>query len=281
MTILDETPGRLISRIDEALNEKRSSLCLPGISERQVSGLSVVLFLLGTASQPGGSVEEPCLILNKRSEAVKQPGDLCCPGGGLAPRQDRFLSWLMALPRTPLSRWRHWREWKKNRPDQAAWLRLHLATGLREAFEEMRMNPFSMTFLGPLPKQRLVLFDRTIYPLAGWLSGRKRFALNNEVEKLVYIPIKQLLDRDNYFRYRIEIKAAGQEGGHGHKQDFPGFRHRNAAESELLWGATFRIAMDFLEIVFGFRPPAAERLPVVHGMIGKHYLSGASQRKAN
>lgn len=277
MTVPADKPGQLISRIDQALNKECHLFYGSVVGAETVLGLSVVMFLLGMASQPGSSKTEPCLILNKRSNWVKQPGDLCCPGGGIDLRRDRLLSWMLALPRTPLSRWGHWRDWRKNRPEQAAQLRLHLATGLREAFEEMRVNPLSLVFLGPLPEQRLVLFDRTIYPLAGWLFGKNRFMLNHEVEKLVYIPIQQLLNGDNYIRYRIKINATDQQNGG--EQDFPGYHHRDVTGSELLWGATYRITMDFLKIVFGFTPPAEEKCPIVPGTMRKNYISGTNHRQ--
>ncbi len=279
MNVPADTTRQLVARIDKALNEECGVFCRSGIGERPVSGLSVVLFLLGMAPQPGSRAEEPCLILNKRSNTIKQPGDLCCPGGGVSFHRDRLLSRFLTLPRMPLSRWGHWRDWQKNCPERTALLRLYLATGLREAFEEMRMNPLSLTFLGPLPEQRLVLFDRTICPLAGWISGRKRFVLNHEVDKLVCIPIKQLRNEANYFRYRLKINTPDRTSGHGREQDFPGFRHQDATGSEFLWGATFRITMDFLKIVFGFTPPIEEKRPIVHGIMRKDYLSGANHRK--
>ena len=50
---------------------------------------SAVLFLLGRRrSRDYGDDTGPFLFLNKRSARVKQPGDLCCPGGSIAPRLD-------------------------------------------------------------------------------------------------------------------------------------------------------------------------------------------------
>ena len=54
---------------------------------------SSVLLLLGNNCDPGQSYRGPCFIFNKRSSKVKQPGDLCFPGGRINPRLDRFLAW--------------------------------------------------------------------------------------------------------------------------------------------------------------------------------------------
>ena len=70
---------------------------------------------------------------------------------------------------------------------------LYLTTSLRESFEEMRLNPFSIKFLGPLPPQNLRVFQKIIYPMVGWVEGNHRLKTNHEVEKIVYIPLKVLL----------------------------------------------------------------------------------------
>ena len=58
----------------------------PGIDYRKAS---VVLFLVGDCPAESGARPETCLILNKRSARVRQAGDLCCPGGGIAPGLDQ------------------------------------------------------------------------------------------------------------------------------------------------------------------------------------------------
>jgi hypothetical protein len=149
-----------------------------------------------------------------------------------------------------------------------------LAGALRESYEEMRLNPFRVTFLGPLPSQRLVMFQREIFPMVCWLPRQKRFSLNWEVEKLVYIPLRKLLNPANYLCYRLSSDTPRKSWNHKKERDFPGFLSGNHPESEVLWGATFRITMAFLDIVFGFRHPDLESLPVVHGNLRRDYLTG-------
>jgi hypothetical protein len=54
----------------------------------------------------------------------------------------------------------------------------------------------------------------------------------------------------------------------------PGFRLPGPAGADILWGATYRIAMDFLKIVFGFEPPPVEALPAVAGELATSYFTG-------
>jgi len=238
------------------------------------SSASAVLFLLGLMSEENRFPSEPCLILNKRSLKVKQAGDLCYPGGSISLPLDSFLAKLLYLPGSSLSNWLYWHKWRKEQHRQARRLALLFATSLREGFEEMRLNPFRVKFLGPLPPQQLVMFQRVIYPMVCWISGQKRFSPNWEVEKIVYIPLKNLLMHSNYARYRLNIKTPHENQKNSIVKDFPCFLHEHNDGVEKLWGATFRITMVFLEIVFGFKPPDIESLPMVHGTLDENYLTG-------
>ncbi len=238
------------------------------------SSASAVLFLLGLMEEENRFPSEPCLILNKRSLKVKQAGDLCCPGGSISSRLDSFLAKLLYLPGSSLSNWPYWHNWRKEQNRQARRLALLFATSLREGFEEMRLNPFRVKFLGPLPPQQLVMFERVIYPMVCWISGQKRFSPNWEVEEVVYIPLKNLLVHSNYARYRLNIKTHQENGKNSIVKDFSCFLHEHNDSVEKLWGATFRITMVFLEVVFGFKPPDIESLPIVHGTLDENYLTG-------
>jgi hypothetical protein len=270
-----EDPPRLIGHITQALVAAAQGWTHTGVAPADLSALSAVLLLLGyVVADDGAGRREVCLVLNKRSAMVRQAGDLCCPGGSLSARLDGFVSRLLVLPFSPLRRWPCWRRWRRQRPIEARWLRLCLATGLREAFEEMRLNPLRLRFLGPLPQHRLVLFRRVIYPLVVWVEGQRRFHPNWEVQTIVTIPLRLLLSADHYICYRLSpaprLEAARSDG----TSDHPGFRFRTPEGTELLWGATYQIIMSFLEAVFDFRPPREDRLPVVNGSLSERYLSG-------
>lgn len=244
----------------------------PIFSERDLdkNHASAVLFLLGRYSKADSLCGEPYLILNKRSANVRQPGDLCCPGGRVNPRLDTGLAKLLRLPILPLARWPYWPAWRKKRPQEALWLRLLLATGLREGVEEMRLNPFGLKFLGPLTPQPLVMFQQVIHPMVIWVSGQTRFYPNWEVEKVLRLPLRDFFNPSLYARYRLRIETPS---GAENVSTFPCFRYEKNRQTEILWGATFRITMDFLKYVFGFSLPDIHTLPEIQGQLSRAYLN--------
>jgi len=219
-----------------------------------------------------GAEGKPVLILNKRSRQVRQSGDLCCPGGGVQPTLDPFLARWLRLPAPPLSRWPKGFWWRRYREKDWTKLALLLAAALREGFEEMRLNPLGVRFLGPMAPQRLVMFRRTIYPLVGWVPRQRLFFPNWEVEKIVRIPLANLLEAANYACCRISFQDALNDGQDIPYRDMPCFVHRDNGQKELLWGATYRLTERFLNTVFGYRPPAVEVLPVVRMRLDNRYL---------
>ena len=246
-TLLDQ-PALLRKQIGERLHIYDRRQPIFSTADADPATASAVLFLLGRQPRKANHPEEICLILNKRSATVRQGGDLCCTGGRVSPRLDAVLAKLLRLPLLPLARWPFWRGWHKRQPHNADRLRFLLATGLRESVEEMRLNPFGLKFLGPLPPQQLVMFQRIIYPMVIWVTRQKRFYPNWEVEKIVSIPLRDLLNPTQYARYhlRIETPSTGE-----YVNTFPCFRYEKEDPTEILWGATFRITMAFLNIIFG------------------------------
>ncbi len=239
------------------------------------NGLSVVFFLLGMQRTASGRPLEPCVILNKRSAKVLQPGDICCPGGGIAPRIDRLLAGLLGLPLGPMQYWEYRPFWQRQAPRSLPRLRLLLATALREGLEEMRLNPLGVGFQGVLPPERLVMFRRIIYPLVGWVGRQRHFFPNWEVAEVVRIPLRDLLAPANYLGLQLKIKSQGAHGEDGGDMGlFPAFRCHTFQGTEFLWGATYRITMSFLQRVFGFVPPDPEMGTVVEKHLGADYLSG-------
>lgn len=263
----------LIRRIIRVLHERTDAGKIFSDNEVNRQTRAGVLLLLGLKRDRRRRPGEPCLILNKRSLKVKQPGDLCFPGGSITPRLDAPLAKLFSLPITSLGRWQYWSQWKHAHPQAARLLALLWATGLRESLEEMRLNPFGAKFLGPLPPQSLVMFQRKIYPLVTWVQRQQRFFPNWEVEKILYIPLRELLDPANYRRYRLHMQFPADRDS-AHLSDYPCFRFKKNSDIEILWGATFRITALFLEYIFNFRPPSLETLPIIEGRLDQNYLMG-------
>jgi len=229
---------------------------------------TAVLLLIAPQRDESG----PCLILNKRSRKVRQPGDICCPGGSISPRIDSFIGKLLTLPGGAMTRGQSL--WQKQYPAESRSLAILLATALRESFEEMRLNPFGVRFLGPLAPQQLQMFRRVIYPMAAWVHKQKRFRPNWEVEKVIRIPLRDLIRPDYYARYRLRFAPGLEEKFRRKAQDFPCFLYPHQGEYELLWGATYRIVTAFLQAVLGFEPPDMAALPVIYGVMDGNYLRG-------
>ncbi len=240
----------------------------PGDREAPVpADAAGVLFLLHR-DRPSG---EPTLLLTKRSALVRQSGDLCCPGGsrhGI----DTALGLLLRLPGAPLRRSPGWGPTERGGRARARLVSRYWACALRETWEETGLSPFGIRFLGALPIYRLVLFRRAILPLVGWVEGPRRFRLNWEVDRLVPVPLAELLDPARYAVYRLDLGDDGS--GIPTTRTFPCFLPREGGGSEVLWGATYFIAVSFLERVFGFRPPPEEARPAVAGALAPDYATG-------
>jgi 8-oxo-dGTP pyrophosphatase MutT (NUDIX family) len=247
----------------------------PGSDCSGVRTSSVLLLLAETVPEEGG-IPETCIILNKRSKEVRQPGDLCCPGGAIE-KFDHFLSRLLSFSGSFLSRWPCWDALKTGQPEDAQFLSLLYAAGLRESWEEMRLNPFGLTFLGPLPSQCLILYRRVIHPLAAWVSYQKEFTLSWEVERIVRFPLRALLNPLNYAVYRLNVPPPLEWRFRGTTVDFPCFIYSISGRAELLWGATFKIVTLFLQMIFGFRIPDLKRLPLVPASMGDEYVNGGTR----
>jgi len=229
---------------------------------------SSVLLPLGEFCPEPGAEPEACVILNKRSRRVKQPGDLCCPGGGVDPWIDPLLALLGRFNGNTRCPWSQSMDRTLRRQLKTYW-----ATCIRESWEEMRLNPFRVRFLGVLPPQRLTLFKRIIYPFVGWVQGQAEFRPNWEVEKIVPLPIKRLLEPGGYLRCRLIYSRAVREKLRRPAEDLPCFRFDGEKGSQLLWGATYHIVVTFLQLVLGFRPPPLESRPPVMKVMAPDYLS--------
>lgn len=269
-----QSPSFFRNHVHRTLDAMRALEMLQGTNLADRSALSVVLLLLGVERSSSKNAPEPCLILNKRSSKVRQPGDICCPGGGIEPHIDALLARLLRLPGSPLRRWHHYAQWQLEHPRALYHLQLLLATALREGLEEMRLNPLAVGFLGCLPPEPLVMFRRVIHPLVVWGGWQRHYYPNWEVERVVNIPVRQLLNPERYICYRLSMPASPADDTNSGRRDFPAFRFATPDGVEILWGATFRIAMGFLKIVLDFSPPKIETLKVVERELPPRYMTG-------
>lgn len=224
-----------------------------------------------TEKETGG---EFVFQLIKRSALVPQGGDLSCPGGILDPAFDRLLCRIIRYGLPPVLKGdaRKYAEIRGN--ESFLYTSLFLANAMRESWEEIRLNPFNTTFLGPLPCYNLTLFTKTIFPVVGLVKQDKPYHLNGEVDKIVEIPIASFFEEDNYAMYSLE--ASGPLNDTRDRQwDFPCLVHTDSAgKEEILWGATFNIIMSFLKIIFDFDLSEITPTRIITRALDDAYLTG-------
>jgi len=139
--------------------------------------------------------------------------------------------------------------------------------------EEMGLNPLGVRFLGPMVPPAPEVFSRVLYPMVGWIRLRNRYLTNWEVERVVTIPLRDLLYQEHYACYRIRFKMNGIDGTAESTEDFPCFRDEK--RGVILWGVTYEMVMSFLDLLFEFKAPDLASLPVIHTVLDETYLQGA------
>jgi 8-oxo-dGTP pyrophosphatase MutT (NUDIX family) len=230
----------------------------------------VLLPLLFQESTPGGKGQFVFQLI-KRSSLVPQPGDLSLPGGMLHPVLDRFLRPLLIHGPFPILSGKARAYAFQQQQFSSRLITLFLTTALREAWEEIRLPPARVRFLGPLPTYSLTLFRRTIFPLVGFVENPGTPHPNREVEKIVEIPLSSFYREDIFGCYQIE---APEPSGQGLLQ-YPCLIHRDSGGvEEVLWGATFHIIVRFLEIVTDYRLPEWRKGPAIVRKLRLDYLTG-------
>ncbi len=214
--------------------------------------------------------------LIKRSSRVSQPGDLSCPGGMVHPLLDRLLRPLLLHGPLPVISGPARVHALRRNPQSLRIMTLFLANALRESWEEIGLSPFRVRFLGPLPTHRLVRFQRTIFPLAGFVEKPQRPHPNREVEKIVEIPLASFFREELIGCYTISGPGTAETGGPGSLR-YPCLIHRDpAGGQEILWGATLHIIVHFLGIVMDYHLPDWIQGPVIHRTLSPEYLTGRS-----
>ena len=241
-----------------------------GKTDHHRRAAGVLLPLLFRESTSGGKGQFVFQLI-KRSSLVPQPGDLSLPGGMLHPVLDRLLRPLLIHGPFPILRGEARAYALQQQAPSFRFIALFLTTALREAWEEIRLSPARVRFLGPLPTYSLTLFRRTIFPLAGFVENPGTLRPNREVEKIVEIPLSSFYREDIFGCYQID--APGPAGRRS--LQYPCLIHRNSdGEEEVLWGATFHIIVGFLGIVTDYRLPEWRKGPVIFRKLRLDYLTG-------
>jgi len=236
------------------------------------AGVILLLHYHEGAGREGGFV----LQLIKRSSVVPQPGDISCPGGMVHPVADRLLRHMISSGLTPIMRGRARSLAGARGVKTLDHISLFLTNALREAWEEVRVNPFNVRFLGALPSRELYVFSRIIFPVVGLARRDWTFQPNREVERVIEIPLKALFDRNQYGTLTVEIESTLPFRHEVEPvRNFPCFLYTPpGGREEVLWGATMSIVLNFLQIVFGFNLPEESSNRVVRKSLRPDYATG-------
>jgi len=206
----------------------------------------------------------------KRSSKVTQGGDISCPGGMLHPSVDNFFSIFFKTGLIPAMRGIKHKYRDKN---LLPLIRLFLANSLREAWEEIGLNPYNVSFLGALPTYSLSSFTRTIYPLVCVTHNPFKYKLNSEVEKVVEIPLSFFFESSNYAW--LQVTTPEGENAYAETNRFPCMAIPDEkGDCDILWGATFHIITNFLNIIFDKQLPVPPAGRIVKKIITESYLTG-------
>ena len=220
---------------------------------------------------------EYVFLLNKRSKQVLQPGDLCAPGGGIHLFLDSFTQKILQFRLLPGVGGPGLKLAKKRGKEVYDKILFLLGNALRESWEELRLSPFNVEFLGPLPTYSLSSRRWIIFPLVGRVKRSWQPKLSWEVEKIVPIPLAAFLNPQNYAIYSLEVPEKLVAQGIPSPWEFPCLVHREKGEEEILWGATFKVIQTFFQIVFHFPFPSPDPRRVIRRPLASNYLTGREE----
>jgi len=252
-------------------SEKMSLIRKSEATNEPLSAAGVLLLLrIGGQSSPNN--HEPTFILTKRSFKVSQPGDLSCPGGILNKRIDPILKTLLLCRLNPIIAGKA-RNYLQERDDETVkTIALLFGTAIRETWEETNLSPLKISFLGPLPTYAAFRFQRTIFPIVGFVKKEWQFHPNNEVERMFEIPLKTFFHEDNYRLLRLKTPAEFKIEV-SHPSEFTCLIYRdNQDHEDILWGATFNIIMNFMRVVFDLKIPEPDSKRIVYKSLYQNYM---------
>jgi len=220
------------------------------VEEKQQAGEKYAASAVLLPLELDASSQEYTVILNKRSTYVQQAGDLCFPGGGTDRRLDRIVSRLLAWGIVPTGRSEPLRRLLRSSPRAREVFLFVFAGVLRESWEEMRLPPWKVEYMGALPTLWMQSFPRVIFPVVGRVRPGWKARPNWEVESVLRLPLRAFLDPENYAICRFLVQTPSEEGQETLEWEYPCLVINEPTGEEILWGATFKILMNFMDRVF-------------------------------
>jgi len=111
-------------------------------------------------------------------------------------------------------------------------------TALREANEEVNIDPGQVTVIGSLSKLHIPPSNFDVYPIIGYSEIRHNLTGNYEVDRILEVSVDELLDPKTKTTKTINHRL-------GKLVDVPCY----FVEGEIIWGATAMMLGELLEIV--------------------------------
>jgi 8-oxo-dGTP pyrophosphatase MutT (NUDIX family) len=254
--------------------EKYQFIKYTGRTGAPQKGAGVVLLL--HYKQIGTGKEEYVFQLIKRSSKVSQSGDISCPGGMLHPGLDKFFSLVLSNRLLSSMPGRRGYLLRNKNKETINLIRLFLANALREAWEEIGLNPFNVIFLGALPCYSLSLFTRTIFPLVCLTPRTFEFKLSPEVEVILEVPVRTFFEGINYAQLEVEMSFNNSPSSNLTQHPCM-VLSGSQGNPEILWGATYNIIMNFLSIISDNPLPVPSGLHVIKKVLSENYISRHDQ----
>ncbi len=111
------------------------------------------------------------------------------------------------------------------------------ATALREAYEEVGIQPAQVTVLGQLSPLYVFASNNLVHPTVGWAAQRPDFQLDGrEVDKLIEAPLLDLLNPTHQRREEWQLWGRVAQVPFFHIQD------------QTIWGATAMMLSELLTL---------------------------------
>lgn len=198
----DATSGLTIERVRASVNRQSPPTTAEPVTRPEVTSTREASVLVPLFEEAG----ETRVVLTRRAAHLRShTGEVAFPGGRLEPGEE---------------------------PEAGA---------LREAHEEVGLDPVEVEIVGSLAPLATVSSGSRITPFVGVLGGRPDLAPNPaEVARVFDVSLAELAS-DGVYR--------------GERWDMPGLEDRPMhffeLEDETVWGATARILMELLELVVG------------------------------
>lgn len=268
----DIFPQFVANKLDSvALDYKDKHAMIANSKSVPIQLAAGVVLLINYRSNQSGS--QYVFQLIKRSNTVSQGGDISCPGGIVHQRLDRIMSHLLKTGIISNVHGHNLNSSQFRDKDTADLIRLLLTTSLREAWEEVGLNPFNVNFLGALPCYSLSFLARTIFPVVCLTAKPFQYKLSSEVEKILEIPVGFFFDQSNYAMLNIKTAATNNPEHLLYQMPCLVFPDGQGGE-DILWGATFNIITNFLRIISNDNLPTASSTLTIDKVLTNNYMTG-------